>query len=52
MLSPEVFVFLGSLMVVASLVGLAAARHARGWFFTAEPRASVQLADVRTRQRQ
>ena len=50
MLSPEVFVFLGSVMVVVSLVGLVAAHYARGWFFTAEPRTSVQLVDVRTRQ--
>ncbi len=50
MFSPEVFVLLGSVMVVLSLVGLAAANYARHWFFTADPRVTLQLIDARSRQ--
>ncbi len=50
MLSPEVFVLLGSVMVVLSLLGLAAAQYARHWFFTPDPRTRLQLVDVHSRQ--
>ncbi len=49
MMSPEVFVLLGSVMVVLSLLGLIAAQYARHWFFTRDPRALLQLVDARSR---
>ncbi len=50
MMSPEVYVLLGSVMVVVSLLGLAAAHYARHWFFIPDPRTRLQLADSRSRQ--
>ncbi len=50
MLSPEMYVLLGSVMVVLSLAGLGAAYHARQWFFTRDLRTQWQLADARSRQ--
>ncbi len=50
MMSPELFVLLGSLMVVMSLFGLVAAQYARHWFFTPDPRARLQPAGARSRQ--
>jgi hypothetical protein len=47
MMAPEVFLVLGSTMVVGSLLALVAARHARSWFFTPDLRAQLQLIEVR-----
>ena len=52
MLSAELFVLFGSVMVVISILGLVAAQYARHWFFTPEPRARLQPAEARSRQDQ
>jgi hypothetical protein len=52
MIVPEVFLVLGFTMVVGSLFVLAAARHARSWFFTPDLRAELQLIEARARNDQ
>jgi hypothetical protein len=50
MIAPEVFLVLGSTMVVGSLLALGAARHARSWFFTPDLRAQLQLVESRAQR--
>jgi hypothetical protein len=49
MITPEMYLALGFTIVVGSLFALAAAQHARGWFFTPDPRAELQLIEARAR---
>jgi hypothetical protein len=52
MIAPEVFLVLGSTMVVGSLFALAAARHARSWFFPPDLRAQLQPVEARAQNEQ
>ena len=52
MIAPEVFLVLGTTMVVGSLLALVGARHARSWFFTPDLRAQLQPIEVRARNDQ
>lgn len=46
MFAPEVFIFLGLALVIASGVGLWVAQGIRGWFFVAE-RQMAEIVDRR-----
>ncbi len=50
MVSSELYVLLGSLMVVMSVLGLVGAQYARHWFFTPDPRTRLQPVEARSRQ--